>query len=396
MSKARLVITAVILEGRSQTEVAREYGVSKGWVSKLVARYRREGAAAFEAKSKRPKTSPNATDPETVALTVELREKLTAVGLDAGPHTIAWHLQQHHKITVSTATIHRHLAPAGLVEPAPKKRPKSSYIRFEAAMPNECRQADFTHYRLADGADTEILTWLDDCTRYALSVTAHERVTGPITQGTFQAAYEAHGVPASTLTDNGLVFTTRLAGGRGGKNALEHELARLGVTQKNSRPNHPTTCGKVERFQQTMKKHLTAADPQPATLADLQALIDAFTQTYNQHRPHRSLPHRATPAAVYTTRPKAAPGTDLQAPDPGRIRTDTIDKAGSVTLRHNGKLHHIGVGRIHAGTRVLLIVEGLDIRVINAVTGENLRQLTLDPTRDYQPTGKPKGPTRPA
>src|SRR5690606_4316194 len=107
--------------------------------------------------------------------------------------------------------------------------------------------------------------------RYALSVTAHDRVTGPIARDTFTAACRAHGIPASTLTDNGLVFTTRLAGGRGGKNALETELARLGVIQKNSRPNHPTTCGKVERFQQTMKKHLASADPQPAALADLQA-----------------------------------------------------------------------------------------------------------------------------
>lgn len=394
MSKARLVITAVILEGRSQAEVARAYGVSKGWVSKLVARYRREGAAAFEPRSRRPKTSPKATDDAAVALIVELREKLTAVGLDAGPHTIAWHLQQHHKITISTATIHRHLTRAGLVAPAPKKRPKSSYVRFEAAMPNECWQADFTHYRLKDGTDTEILTWLDDCTRYALNVTAHERVTGPITRDTFKAACGQYGVPASTLTDNGLVFTTRLAGGRGGRNALEHELARLGVIQKNSRPNHPTTCGKVERFQQTMKKHLAAARPQPATLADLQTLIDAFTDEYNQHRPHRSLPHRATPAAVYTTRPKAAPGDSPEKDTHDRVRTDTVDKAGSVTLRYNGKLHHIGIGRTYERTRVILIVEGLDIRVVHAVTGELIRALTLDPTRDYQPTGKPKGPTR--
>ncbi|MEV3938733.1 IS481 family transposase, partial [Glycomyces sp. NPDC049804] len=80
----------------------------------------------------------------------------------------------------------------------------------------------------------------------------------------------------------------------------------------------------------------------------------------------------------------------------GRVRTDTIDKAGSVTLRHNGKLHHIGIGRIHTGTRVLIIAEGLDIRVLDAATGELLRELTLDPARDYQPTGRPKGPTRPA
>jgi hypothetical protein len=79
-------------------------------------------------------------------------------------------------------------------------------------------------------------------------------------------------------------------------------------------------------------------------------MIDALTSEYNERRPHRSLPHRATPATVYTTRPKAAPGDLPAATNPGRIRTDTIDKTGSVTLRHNGKLHHIGIGRIYEGT----------------------------------------------
>src|SRR5439155_25501646 len=117
---------------------------------------------------------------------------------------------------------------------------------FEAEMPNECWQADFTHYRLADGTAVEILSWLDDCSRYALSVTAHLRVTALIVLTAFRAAVAIFGVPASTLTDNGMVFTTRFAGGKGGRNHLEHELRALNVTQKNSRPNHPTTCGKVE------------------------------------------------------------------------------------------------------------------------------------------------------
>ncbi|GLU87636.1 MULTISPECIES: hypothetical protein [Kocuria] len=76
------------------------------------------------------------------------------------------------------------------------------------------------------------------------------------------------------------------------------------------------------------------------------------------------------------------------------MRTDRIDKAGVVTLRHNGKLHHIGIGRTYAGTYVLLLVHGLHIRVIDAATGEILRELTLNPNRDYQPTGKPHGPQR--
>ena len=107
---------------------------------------------------------------------------------------------------------------------------------------------------------------------------------------------------------------------------------------------------------------------------------------YNHRRPHRSLPHRATPATAYTARPKAAPGTTTATHE--RVRTDKIDKSGVVTLRHHGRLHHIGVGRTHTGTYVLLLVQDLDIRIINAATGELLRELTLDPTRDYQPTGR--------
>jgi hypothetical protein len=198
-----------------------------------------------------------------------------------------------------------------------------------------------------------------------------------------------HGVPACTLTDNGMVFTTRLSGGRGGRNALETELRRLHVVQKNSRPNHPTTCGKVERVQQTMKNWLRAQTVQPATVAELQTLLDAFAQAYNQHRPHRSLPHRATPAAVYTTRPKAAPFAGARTQDShDRIRHDKIDDSGVVTLRVAGRLHHIGIGRTHARTHVLLLIQDLHVRVVVATTGELLRELIIDPTKDYQPTGR--------
>ncbi len=229
MSKARLVITAVVIEGRSQGEVARAYGVSQGWVSRLVARYREEGEAAFEPRSRRPRTSPRAIPDAAVSLISELRKDLAGQGLDAGPHTIAWHLEHHHGIRVSAATVSRYLARAGLVTPDPAKRPKSSYLRFAAEQPNECWQADFTHYPLTDGTDTEILTWLDDHSRYALRITAHRRVSGPIVVAEFRAAVADHGVPAATLTDNGLVFTTRFSGGRGGRIGFEAELRRLGI-----------------------------------------------------------------------------------------------------------------------------------------------------------------------
>ena len=188
-----------------------------------------------------------------------------------------------------------------------------------------------------------------------------------------------------------MVFTTRLSGGKGGRNGFEHELRRLGITQKNGKPSHPQTQGKVERFQQTLKNWLAAQASQPADLAQLQALLDAFTTIYNHQRPHRSLPHLATPATAYAARPKAAPG-DRSADSHNRVRADRLDANGTVTLRHGGHLYHIGIGRTHARTHVLLLVQDLHIRVINAATGELLRDLTLDTTRNYQPTGKPPGP----
>ena len=169
MSKARLVITAVTIEKRPVSEVAKSYGVARSWIYTLLDRYQAEGEAAFEPRSRQPKTSPTAISDDAADLIVRLRKDLAGQGLDAGPQTIAWHLEHRHQVKVSPATVSRYLARAGLVTPDPAKRPKSSYIRFEADMPNECWQSDFTHYPLADGTDTEILTWLDDHSRYALS-----------------------------------------------------------------------------------------------------------------------------------------------------------------------------------------------------------------------------------
>ena len=387
MSKARLVITAVVVEGRPVREVSGAYGVSRSWIYELLARYRDEGESAFRSRSRRPHTSPAAIGDAAVAAIIEVRKRLVEQGLDAGPATIGWHLLHHHDITVSAATIARTLARAGLVEPAPKKKPRSSWVWFQAAMPNECWQSDFTHYRLAGGTDTEIITWLDDHSRYVLHASAHQPVTAKTVLATFRETVAIHGIPASTLTDNGMVYTVRLAGQgrRGGRTSFETELRRLHIQQKNSRPNHPTTCGKVERFQQTLKKWLRAQPTQPATTDELQALLEKFIADYNHRRPHRSLPHQQTPATAYATRPKATPSTPRDHDSHDRVRTDRIDDHGKITLRAGGRLHHIGIGRTHARTRVLILVHDLDIKIINAGTGELLRELQLDPTKDYQP-----------
>ena len=297
-SKARLVLTALFVDHQTPAEVAARYGVHRAWVYKLKARYEAEGETALEPRSRRPKTSPGALASEVVDLIVRIRKELAGAGLDAGPETIAWHLEHHHGHRVARSTISRHLTAAGLITPEPRKRPKSSYIRFEASMPNETWQSDFTHYRLTrpdgrPGADVEIISWLDDCTRYALHVTAHARVTTPIVLTTFRETLARHGIPASTLTDNGMVYTVRLAGhGRqGGKNSFEAELSRRHIVQKNSRPGHPTTS-RLGRAVPADDEEVAARPTSPA---------DHHRRT--QH-PDRDLHRRVQPPA---TAPIAAP-----------------------------------------------------------------------------------------
>ena len=385
MSKNRVIVEAV-LAGQSHGAVARQYGISTVWVGKLVARWRTGGWDAVEKQSTRPRSNPNAAPAATIDAVLALRAQLTADGLDAGPHTLHTHLQRAGLPAPSVTTIWRILTRAGVVVPEPRKRPRRSYIRFEADLPNECWQADFTHWPLADRTGTEILTFLDDHSRYAISVTAHRVVTAPIVLATFRTAIEHHGTPAATLTDNGMVFTTRF---RHGPNSFERELVVRGIEQKNGKPNHPQTQGKVERFQQTLKRWLRAQPP-AATITELQTQLDAFAGYYNTVRPHRSLAGH-TPEHAYRARAKATPtGRDGH----WRIRHDKIDTTGAVTLRHASRLHHIGIGTTHAGTRVRILIHDLHITVIAIDTGEILRDLTLDPTRDYQPRGLPPGPPK--
>ena len=380
MSLARLVVTAVRVEGRSKSQVARDYRVSRRWVHELVKRFDQQGEAGLVPRSRRPRSSPQATPEQVEHQVVQLRKHLADQGLDAGAHTIAYHLTQRHGAAPAPATIWRILSRRGFVTPQPHKRPRSSCVRFEAAMPNERWQADVTHWTLAGGSGVEILNLLDDHARFL--VASHARVVTKAADvvATFHQAAAAYGFPASMLTDNGAIFT---AAPRGGRCAIELELARLGIAYRHSRPYHPQTCGKVERFHQTLKRWL-AKQPKAPTVAELQAQLDHFAGYYNHHRPHRAL-GRHTPASAFTSRPKATPRPP-GAPIPAhyRVRTDKVDRTGVITLRHRSRLHHVGLGRRHAGVRVLVLVADLDVRVLTQ-DGELIRALTLDPSRDYQP-----------
>jgi transposase InsO family protein len=380
---ARYVVDAVVLEKRSYREVARAHGVSKSWVGELVARYRAGGYDAIAARSKAARRIANRSSDELEDSIVRVRKELAEKGFDAGAQTIHYHLSLSDPAPPSVSTIWRVLKRRGFVTPQPHKRPKSSYIRFEATLPNEMWQADVTFWSLADGSKVEILNFLDDCSRVCVASKVLEVTNSPDVVATLYEAGQDWGLPASLLTDNGCIFT---AAYRYGYSALESELFHLGITYKHSRPYHPQTCGKVERFHQTLKRFLSR-QPKAATIAELQAQIDRFVAYYNDVRPHRAK-GRTTPRAAFDARAKARPRAVSEASSKElRVRHDKVDKDGSVTLRYRSKLHHIGMGRALKGTRVILLVAGRDVRVLSE-DGALLRQLILDPNRDYQPQSK--------
>src|SRR3954449_5245467 len=378
MSRARVAVLQVVSKQLTVTAAAAESGISRRHLQRLLARYRAGGLEALEPRSRRPKTTPIATPAEVRGRVVELRVQLTADGLDAGPETIRWHLEREGLTAPSTSTIRRILHDAGLITPAPKKRPRSSYTRFEMAQPNEMWQSDFIHWRLADGTDVEVLNWLDDHSRYLLSCSVHAPVTGDDVVAVFLGLVEQFGPPVSSCPDNGSVYTSRFTGGR---NAFEYVLPLLGVRQKNGSPGHPQTQGETERFHQTLQRWLRAR-PSARTAAELQRQLDEFRAHYNEQRPHRAL-GRSTPGHAYRGTPKAAPAGGGRAQGHYRLRYDRLDSKGKMTIRRAGRMHHLHAGTEHARKRVLAFADDRQVTVAELATGEVLSTHLIEPGEAY-------------
>lgn len=385
MDLAKYLVNAVVLEKRSYREVAAAHGVSKSWVAKLVARYQIGGYEAIRPRSKAPLRTPHRTSPDVEDRIIALRKFLQCSGFDAGAQTISYFLSKQIQNVPSVSTIWRVLRRRGLVVAQPHKRPRSSWNRFEAQLPNQCWQSDATHWALADGSDVEIVNYLDDYSRIVVASKVFDVATAPRALSTFLEAAQVWGLPASVLTDNGCIYT---AAYRNGRSSMESELLRLGIAFKHSTPYHPQTCGKVERFHQTLKQFLAKQAP-AVNMGQLQAQIDCFVAYYNSVRPHRAR-GRKTPLSAYRSRDKAMPSLPkIAVVNETRVRHDKVDNDGSITLRYRSKLHHIGIGRAHRGTRVVVLMNGLNIKVLNK-GGEIIRRLTLDPSKNYQARGVSK------
>jgi transposase InsO family protein len=380
---AAYLVTAVLVEGQSPRAVAKDHGVSKTWVYELLARYKAEGEAGLVPRSKRPHHSPTKVADRFEDEIVRIRKELTEAGFDAGAETIAVHLRRAHRRgkIPSSATIWRVLKARGFVTAEPHKRPKSSYRRFAADLPNERWQMDVTHVVLATGKEVEILNIIDDHSRLCVASSARRIFKAIDVVTDFHEAAGRWGYPASVLSDNGAIFT---AAARNGVCVMESELLELGIEFRHSRPYHPTTCGKVERFHQTLKKYLAASKP-ARNLEALQCRLDKFVEYYNTIRPHRALGRR-TPHVAFLARTKARPsGQPFKMPPHCRVRQDKVN-SGNITLRYKSTLYHVAVGRRHDKKAVLILVANRDVRIMTS-DGTLLRRLSLDPKRIYQPLG---------
>lgn len=375
------IVKAITEQKMSVSEASRYFQRSRQWIYTLLKRYEAGGPEAVLPQSTAPRSSPNKTSVAIVTAIVSIRTELTAKGADNGPDTIAWVLSQRGMHAPAESTIRRILHQQGLITPQPAKRPKSSLRRFEATLPNECWQADVTYLRLCNGRDVEVLDFLDDHSRYLLYLVAYPRVYGPTVVRAISTITAEYGLPQSTLTDNGLIFTARLAGAKGGKNGFEKFLENNSIKQKNGRVAHPQTQGKIERFHQTLKKWIRARPP-AQTIPELQKQLDEFRHWYNHERCHRAL-GRNTPHQAYIALPKAGPQPLVT--DDHRIRNDKVDPAGRITLRFAGEMRYLGIGRAHAGTRTLTVITGTRAMTSNADTGEVIAEHHIDTGRRYQP-----------
>jgi transposase InsO family protein len=346
------------------TEFCRSHGVSTWFFWDLRRRHAQLGDIVLEPASRAPKQVANKTPLEVEDAIVRARKELLDAGLDAGADSIEFHLRDLDGLP-SRSTIWRILRARGWVTPEPRKAPRSSGRSFCAERANDCWQLDDTSWELADGSPVKILDVIDDHSRLAVASVAMTTCTGAAALAVVAEAATVIGWPARFLSDNARAF----------RHVLADALAPMGIAAGHSRPYHPQTNGKVERFHQTLKRWLTRQPP-AATIPELQAQLDLFRLIYNHHRPHRSL-ERRFPAQVWTHAPKSAP-SDRPIDTPTEIHHGIV-RDGQIHITHR---YRITLGAAYNRQRGLAVITGTNCHVF--IDGRLIRHLTLNPARRSQ------------
>jgi transposase InsO family protein len=375
------MLLATLPDGSNISEWCRRLEVSRQTAHKWRARFRELGAAGLDDESRAPDHPHGKTDETVERVVVELRHRLAGEGLDHGPASIADRLRAEG-VVLSDATVWRILRRHGEITPQPRKRPRSSWLRFERDRPNECWAGDDTHYLLAGGREVRVINIVDDHSRLNVDSLAVDACRSPEIWACFTRAAMRHGIPAEFLNDNGRAW---VSAEDFAPVLFARNLERSGVRQIRTSPYHPQTNGKVERFHQTQRRWLDARRP-ARTIAGLQLLLDEFRRIYNHERPHRAIGRR-TPASVWAAQPAATPPhTALEGPP-----TFASCRAGHIGAISPGNHLRINLGVEWAGAHVVAIRRGDDLTIIATTTGEIIRELTLEPGRANYGNGRPRG-----
>ncbi|MBA3654721.1 MAG: transposase [Actinobacteria bacterium] len=381
MSVRRLIAEAD-LDDLNVAQFCRDHGISRWTFYDIRKRATEDPADDLEPRSRAPHHVANRTRIEVEDLIITIRKDLADCGLDAGPATIAVHLAEVLEAVPSESTIWQVLKRRGFIVADPTKAPKRAHRRFVAERANECWQIDDTMWWLADGAEVKIIDVIDDCSRLALATEAALSCTTEAAFGAMAKGAGEFGWPERFLSDNARTFR----GGRHDKEGgLAATVAALGVGHGHSRPYHPQTCGKVERFHQTVKKFLGAQDP-ASSIEELQAQLDWFRHYYNDKRPHRSIGRRP-PRAVWDETPKSGPAA-VALGTPSKV-FDALVTNGAVSVGP----YRIALGAVHTGSHATVVITGTACHVF--IAGRPVRDLQLQPDRRYQPMyGRPGPPSR--
>ena|SRR5829696_2325055 len=383
-SKLAAALAAVGSNRVTVTSVCENLQISRQSYYKYRKRFRLEGPPGLVERSRRPGSSPSAVGEEMVSRIVAVRALLAEEGWDNGATSIYYRLLAEGVQPPTRRTIHRVLVRAGLVAPAPGKRPRSSFRRFQFPATDDCWQLDGFEFRLATGQVVVVFELRDDHSRYLLNALAWPAET---TVGAWTCVIQAitvYGLPMALLADNSLAHTGRLIGT---VVLFERNLAELGVQLICSTPRHPWTCGKIERGHATARKWLSAR-PVPATITELQQLLDQYRDAFN-HRPHQAL-HGNTPLEQRTAGRRATPR-------PGQDRSVPATTAHTVTANSRGAIkvggRIVGLGMEYAGQPIIVFLTGDQAKIYYRQF--LVYDLTLDRGRSYQAARPRGGPHRP-
>jgi transposase InsO family protein len=352
-------VLAVISDGRTVTEVAGQWKVSRQTLHSWLARYEAQGLEGLGDRSHRPGSCPHQMPAELAARVLELRRARPYWG----PRRIRIELTRKGVAPVpSESAIYRALVRAGVIDPTTRRRRAEKFKRWERGAPMELWQFDVVGgFLLADGSTAKALTGVDDHSRYCVSARLMPRERTQLVCDGLVAALRAHGVPEQILTDNGKVFT-----GRFHHPPVEVLFDRIcrenGIEHLLTAPRSPTTTGKVERFHRTMRTEFDTTQVF-ATLKIAQAALDEWVEEYNQQRPHKSLGD-ATPDSRF--HPDGAPSA---LPPVGRVQAPRVpqrdgDAWVSRRVAANGIVcvgyQQVSVGKNYSGSPCdVLVTDGL-------------------------------------